>query len=239
MSNNPYSSPQVGLPAAAADAAERSSFIMRTYHHLFGAIFCLVGLEVLAYKTGVMETVGSILLKSSFGWIAALGAFMVVGWLFSKVAHSAESKAAQYGALGGYVVLEALILMPLLWMATTFHNPSVLSSALWATLLGFGGLTAVAFITRADFSFMRSFLMWGGMIALALIGCSLIFGFNLGIIFSIAMVGFAGACILYDTSNVMHHYPTDRHVGASIALFASVALLFWYVLSIVMELAGD
>ena len=53
--------------------------------------------------------------------------------------------------------------------------------------------------------------------------------------FSVAMVAFAGAAILYDTSNVLHHYPEDRAVGAALELFASVALLFWYILRLFMS----
>ena len=67
-----------------------------------------------------------------------------------------------------------------------------------------------------------------------LIASSLIFGFELGTFFSVAMVGLAGASILYDTSNVLHHYPEDRYVGASLELFSSVALMFWYVLRLFM-----
>jgi FtsH-binding integral membrane protein len=48
------------------------------------------------------------------------------------------------------------------------------------------------------------------------------------------MVALAGGAILFDTSNVLHRYPTDRHVAAALALFASVALMFWYVLRIFM-----
>ncbi|MGC4064189.1 MAG: Bax inhibitor-1 family protein [Polyangiaceae bacterium] len=61
------------------------------------------------------------------------------------------------------------------------------------------------------------------------------FGFQLGTFFSVLMVGFAGAAILYDTSAVMRDYPTDRYVGAALQLFASVALMFWYVLRIFMS----
>jgi hypothetical protein len=46
------------------------------------------------------------------------------------------------------------------------------------------------------------------------------------------MVGVAGAAILYDTSAVIHDYPEDRYVAASLQLFASVALMFWYVLQL-------
>ena len=83
-----------------------------------------------------------------------------------------------------------------------------------------------------DFSFLGTILKWAGLVAIVLIICSAIFGFTLGIIFSVAMVGFAGAAILYDASEVIHHYPEDRYVGAALQLFASVALMFWYVLRI-------
>jgi uncharacterized protein len=101
----------------------------------------------------------------------------------------------------------------------------------------FAGLTAVTFITRKDFSFLGSILTIGGFIALGVIVCSVLFGFNLGLFFSVVMVIFASAAILYDTSNVLHHYSTKQHVAASLELFASVALLFWYILQIVMSLS--
>ena len=82
---------------------------------------------------------------------------------------------------------------------------------------------------------MRGMLMWGGVLALVAIVGAVIFGFELGTWFSVAMVGFAGAAILYDTSNVLHHYPEDRYVAAALALFASVALMFWYILRLFMS----
>jgi uncharacterized protein len=77
-----------------------------------------------------------------------------------------------------------------------------------------------------------------GFVALGLILCSIIFGFSLGLFFSFVMVVFASAAILYDTSKVMHHYAPHQYVAASLELFASVALLFWYVLRIVMALSS-
>jgi FtsH-binding integral membrane protein len=106
----------------------------------------------------------------------------------------------------------------------------VISSAALVTFAGFAGLTGIAFMTRKDFSFLRGLLLWGGVGAIVLIIAGAIFGFELGVFFSVAMVVFAGAAILYDTSNVIHHFPQDRYVGAALELFASVALLFWYVL---------
>jgi FtsH-binding integral membrane protein len=81
-----------------------------------------------------------------------------------------------------------------------------------------------------DFSFLRSVLIWAGVCALIAVLAGWIFGFELGTWFSVAMVALAGASILYNTSNVLLHYPEDRYVGAALQLFGSVALMFWYVL---------
>jgi hypothetical protein len=146
-----------------------------------------------------------------------------------RVAHSSASKAAQYAALAGYVVAEAIIFVPLLYLADHVA-PGCIASAAAVTFLGFVGLSLVAFLTRKDFSFLRGVLCWGGVVAMVLIVAGVIFGFELGTFFSVAMVGLAGAAILYDTSNILHHYPQDRYVAAALELFASVALMLWYVL---------
>ena len=147
----------------------------------------------------------------------------------------AKSQVAQYGALGLFIIAEAIIFVPLLWMAENFAKGGVIESAAVATLAGFAALTAVAFITRKDFSFLKGFLLWGVVSAIILMILGAIFGFQLGLFFSMAMVVIAGAAILYDTSNIIHHYPEDRHVAASLELFASVALMFWYVLQLFMS----
>ena len=114
-------------------------------------------------------------------------------------------------------------------------QPGVIDSAAGVTLLGSAGLIAVAMITRKDFSFLRGLLMWGFILALVAIVGGLIFGYNLGTWFSVAMIGFAGAAVLYDTSNILHHYPQDRYVAASMQLFASIAMMFWYILRLFMS----
>jgi hypothetical protein len=140
----------------------------------------------------------------------------------------------QYLALAAFVMAQAIMFVPLLAIAIA-AQPGIVESAAGVTLLGTAGLTAVAFITRKDFSFLRSLLMWGGMLALVGIAASVLFGFAMGTWFSVAMIGFAGAAVLYDTSNILHHYPEDRYVGAALQLFASIALMFWYVLRLFMS----
>jgi len=124
--------------------------------------------------------------------------------------------------------------VPLLYVAETVA-PGAIGSAALVTFLGFVGLSLVAFYTRKDFSFLRGLLFWGGIVAMVLIVGGVIFGFVLGTFFSVAMVGLAGAAILYDTSNILYRYPEDRYVAAALELFASVALMLWYVLRLFMS----
>jgi FtsH-binding integral membrane protein len=223
---------RVGIPVDRRSVSARAEFIARTYNHLMGAIVGFVGVELLLFGSGVAEPIARTLLGGS--WLLVLGAFMIVGWIASGVAARSESLGSQYAALAGYVVAEAVIFVPLLYLADSVA-PGVIQSAAVVTLLAFAGLTAIVFVTRKDFSFLRSLLMFGGVLAVvAIVGASL-FGFALGTWFSVAMVGFAGGAILYDTSNVLHHYPEDRYVAAALSLFASVALLFWYVLQLFMS----
>jgi hypothetical protein len=220
------------VPGLTLDPVEaRARFITRTYNHLFAAIVGFAAIEFALFATGLAPVIARAMLSVS--WLFILGGFMLAGWIASRAAHTAQSLAAQYAALVGFVLIEALIFLPMLVIADRVA-PGAISSAGLVTILGFAGLTAIAFYTRKDFSFLRGLLMWGGIGALLLIVAGALFGFELGMFFSVAMVVFAGAAILYDTSNVIHHFPEDRHVGAALELFASVALMFWYVLRIFM-----
>jgi hypothetical protein len=219
-------------PVSALDTESRSTFIWRTYGHVAAAILGFGAIETYLFDTGLGERMAQSML--GFNWLLILGAFMLVGWLATHVAHSVSSKPLQYLALAGFVVAQAIIFVPLLYIAM-LQQPGIIESAAGVTLMGTAGLTAVAFITRKDFSFLRGMLVWGGILALVAIAASVLFGFEMGTWFSVAMIGFAGAAVLYDTSNIMHHYPEDRYVAASLQLFASIALMFWYVLRLFMS----
>lgn len=220
---------------AQARPNERAEFIKRTYTHLAGAVGAFIVVEFLFFQLGIAQMLASVFLGSRFGWLALLGGFALLGYLASNMAAKADDVNTQYMGLGLYVIGEAIIFAPLLVMAVLYSDASVLPTAAVITLFLFGGLTAVAFTSGTDFSFLGGALKIAGMVALGLIVCSVLFGFSLGLIFSFFMVAFAGAAILYKTSNVMYRYSTTQHVAASLELFAAVMLLFWYVLRIVMS----
>src|SRR5699024_5259149 len=149
-------------------------------------------------------------------------------------ADNVESNQTQLIGLGIYVLAEALIFAPLLTLAA-YINPAIIGAAGITTALLVGGLTFTAFTTKKDFSFMRSFLTMAGFIAFGAIVASIVMGFSLGVWFSAAMVFLCAGFVLYDTSNIILHYPTDRPAGAALHLFASIATMFWYVLRIFMS----
>ena len=211
------------------DLDAREKFIVRTYNHLFGAIVLFAAIEVALFMSGLAPLIARAMLGTS--WLLVLGGFVVVSWLASRAAHQSTSRSTQYLALGGFVLAEAIVFVPLLFLANV-AAPGAIQSAALVTMLGFGGLTGIAFWTRKDFSFLGGILRWAFVVALVLIVAGLIFGLTLGTFFSVAMVALAGGAILYDTSNVLHHFPEDRYVAAALQLFSSVALMFWYVLRI-------
>lgn len=227
--------PQEYTLADQAVAEERASFIVKTYAHLFGAVMALVAIEAVLLQLSLGDRIMELLGTSQFSWLVVLAVFMGVSYLANRWAHSDTSVAMQYAGLGLYVVVQAIVLLPLLYQAKNFSSPDVIPTAAIITLCAFTGLTAIVVATRKNFSFLGPFLGVAGFAALGLIVCSILFGFDLGIVFTAAMIVFACGYILYDTSNVLHEYRIGQHVAASLALFASVVLLFWYILRLVMS----
>ncbi|HEX4477189.1 MAG TPA: Bax inhibitor-1 family protein [Polyangiaceae bacterium] len=234
------SQPVWGVQGYGRDASSlvdrRSRFIVRTYNHLFGAIVAFIAIEFALFTSGAAAAIARVTLSGN--WLLVLVPFMLVSYLASRFAYSSPSRGAQYAGLAAYVVAEALIFVPILFIAERVA-PGAIQSAGIVTMLGFAGLTGVAFVTKKDFSFLRGVVLYGSIVAIIAVVAGAIFGFQLGTFFSVAMVGLAGAAILYDTSNVLHRFPEDRYVAAALQLFASVALMFWYVLRIVMSLSNS
>jgi FtsH-binding integral membrane protein len=222
----------VAMPVARLGVDARAGFLVKTYLHLYAAIVAFTLIEAFLFATGLARVIAVAMLGTS--WLLVLGGFVIVSWIASHVAHRTESLFAQYMALSLYVVAEAIVFVPMLFVAE-YYAPGAIGSAALLTLVGFGLLTAMVFWTRQDLSFLGGMLRWAFGVALMLIVAATVFGFSLGSLFSVAMVGLAGAAILHDTSKVLHHYPEDRYVGASMELFASVALMFWYVLRLFLS----
>lgn len=240
MSQNPYQSTHAGYATTMADMASvdaRATFIKKTYLHLLGAVLACVAIDAVIL-TVFHDQLGPLVNVLFSGWntLIFFGAFMGVSYIADRWAHSGVSRQMQYTGLIVYVIAEALFLVPMLYFAQEFGAEGAIQSAGIVTAIVFGGLTLTVLFTKADFSFLRWGLTAGAFIAFGLIAASVLMGgVTLGLWFSAAMVVFACGIILYTTSNVLHRYNTDQYVAASLALFSSVALLFWYVLQIFMS----
>jgi hypothetical protein len=223
----PYAAP---VQEHAADVRVR--FMRRVYGHLAGAVAAFVLIEFFLFSTGLAYAIAEVVFGTS--WLLILGGFILVSWLSSSVAHRATSPGAQYAAYTALIVAESLLFAPLLVIAS-LQAPGVIADAALLSILGFAGLSVVALTSSRDFSALGALLKWGAIVALLAIVGAVLFGFELGTWFSVAMIAYAGAAILYDTSKVLRSYPPDREVAASMQLFASLALLFWYVLRLLSD----
>lgn len=243
---------------ATAGVSDRVTFLRKTYAHLGFALLAWAALTLGMMKFATTNSLkfSSWAFTGRFNWFLIMGLFMLVGWGAERMARSESSRGIQYGGLALAVVAEAVLLQPLLWMLVIKFggarevfsagiNGQLIMSAKASTILGqaalltgaiFGGLTAVVFLTKKDFSFMRGALTVASFGFLGLIAASLLFGFQMGMLFTMFGILLMAGYILYQTSAVMKDFPPSHYVAASLMLFSTVATLFWYVLQLLMRL---
>lgn len=218
-----------------ASGIERAEFYRKTYLHVALAILAFVGVESILMSLFPAETVLPFFFSNKFTWLFIIGLFWLGSMLSDRLAFH-PSVQQQYLGLGLYVLLEAVIFLPMLHIAWAYSGGgAMILQAAGITGFMFLGLTAVVFITKADFSFLRTVLVIGGFVSLGVIVMGAIFGWNLGLWFSTGMVILAVTSIMYQTHQLRNNYATDQYVGAALKLFASVMLLFWYILRILMS----
>jgi len=231
MNQNAYDS---YVAAADASPAERGLFIRRTYTHLAGAVFAFAVLEALLLQMPFAVPLTKLMMGSNVSWMIVLFIFMGITWMANSMAVG-QNRGNQYVGLGLYVVAYAFLFVPLLTIVRLTGQSNIIPMAGMVTAGLFLGLTSVVMLSKVDFSFLGGIIAIGFWVALGTIVASMIFGFSLGVFFSGAMALMAGAVILYQTSGVFKTYPTDQYVGASVALFGAVAMLFWYIIQLFMS----
>ncbi len=230
-----HQSGQAKIILAQATDQERVEFYKKTYGHVAGGVLTFVIFEYFLFQSRtIVEFMFSMAEGSS--WLIMLIGFMLVTSYAESTAMRTTNKNVQYMAYALYIFAEALIFMPLIYIAIAYTESfDILKQAAVVTLSLFTGLSAIVFLTKKDFSFLRSALTIGFFIAMGLIVGGLLFGFNLGLWFSVGMCALAGGAILYQTSNLIHKYGTEDYIPAALGLFASLMLLFWYILQIFMS----
>ncbi|MCX7547018.1 Bax inhibitor-1 family protein [Xanthomarina sp. F1114] len=220
----------------ALSETDRVAFYKNTYAHVAGGVLVFILFEYLLLQSDTIVNF-ALSMTEGYRWLIMLGGFMFITNYAEKMTMKSPDKNKQYLAFGLYILAEAFIFVPLIYIAAYYMDsgPEILNQAAIVTLALFTGLSAVVFVTKKDFSFLRTGLTIGFFIAIGLIIAGTLFGFNLGLWFSVGMCLLAGGSILYQTSNMVNKYTTDDYIPAALGLFASLMLLFWYVLSIFMS----
>lgn len=212
----------------------RVAFYRKTYMHLTLSVLLFILVEMIFFQIEPLINF-ALSLTQGWTWLLLLGGFMFATNYAEKMALETQDKTKQYLALLLFVVAEAFIFIPLLYIAIFYIGDGGLHTISQAGIMTgalFIGLSAVTLMTKKDFSFLRSGLAIAGFIAIGLIVAGTLFGFNLGLWFSVGMIALASGSILYQTSNMVHKYQEDQYVAASLGLFGALMLLFWYILSI-------
>lgn len=221
---------------SAVSAENRVAFYKKTYAHVAAGVLVFILFEYLFLKSEAIVSF-ALSLTQGYKWLIMLGGFMFITNYAESIALRSQDKTKQYLAFGLYIIAEAFIFVPLLYIAIYMMDAGMdlINQAAIVTLSLFTGLSAVVLITKKDFSFLQSALTIGFFIALGLIVGGMLFGFNLGLWFSVGMCVLAGGSILYQTSNLVHKYAENEYIPAALGLFASLMLLFWYVIQIFLS----
>lgn len=233
---------------AEAAPAERAAFYRRAYltvaaaFAVFGALlwasFVLpMGEGPLAWHYA--KAIGSIYdVMGGWATLVMIGVF----WLGTSVAQSAvyarASRPVQLLGFLGYILLQVALFIPLIWMVLvkTQGSPGeILYPACAVTGALVVGLTVAAFVTQADFSFLRTVLVIGTFGALGVVAVAAIMGTALGIWFSLAMIALMATAVLYQTWQVRTQFATDQHLEAGFALFAAFVTLLFYVIRLFLQ----
>ncbi|CAH8284686.1 hypothetical protein EV196_101229 [Mariniflexile fucanivorans] len=224
------------LMVSQLSEVDKVAFYKKTYSHVAGGVLVFILFEYLLLQSDAIVNF-ALSMTQGWRWLIMLGGFMFITNYAERMTLKTPDKNKQYLAYGIYILAEAFIFVPLIYIAAFYMDsgPEILNQAAIVTLALFTGLSAIVFVTKKDFSFLKAGLTVGFFIALGLILAGTLFGFNLGLWFSVAMCVLAAGSILYQTSNLVNKYSDDQYIPAALGLFASLMLLFWYVLSIFMS----
>ncbi len=227
-------------PTAAINAPEtdRASFMAKVYQHVGLALAAFIGFEIVLFVTGIAEAMREFFINNGgFTWLLLLGAFMFIQGFAAKASTNLADPGKQYMGLFVAAFGQALIFAPFLSLVFLEQGGgNTVAQAAVVTLVSFALLTAIGLFTRKDLSFLRPIVMWGfGLALIAIVLSAFIGGIQLGVWFSLAMIGLSGAAILYKTQEILRTYPIGAHVPAAVALFSSLMTMFWYVLRLFMS----
>ena len=236
-----YEGAYAGTAVADESVDVRLSFVKRVYGWMFAALLvCTLGAAISIQSGMVMS-----LLRMGIGGIIVLTlAWWGTGYLAIKVRHKPTVNIiayAVYALMTGFVLSGIIYVAMAMGESNTGSSGTYIYQALGLTLVSFGGISAYAYFTKRDFSFMRGMLTVGFVVVLGLVISSLFIDYStpLQIAISGAVVLLFAGYTLYDTQRIFREYPKSEHLAASIQLFGNVVMMFMYILRMILLLARD
>lgn len=227
------------VPVAMISAEKRATFLKRIYGHVALAFLGFILIEAFLFVSGIADYLFSLMTSSQFVMLGIVFGFMFAAGAVEKWAHKATNKSTQYFALGLYALMEAIFFIPIISIAfLNLGSNAIMDLLVPAGMFSvglFAGLVATAFLTGKDFSFLKTGLVIGFGVAIALIIFSTLFGMDLGAWFSVAMILLMAGAILFQTSKILKTYHEEQYVMAAVSVFASFMTLLFYVLRLFMS----
>lgn len=207
-----------------------------TYNAPFHKLLRMFTLSILVSFIG--SFVGMFVPPALFLPLIVVELIMLVAAFFVR----RKGKAIGYGFVYSFCLISGITIFPSIAYYTSIGGPSLVTTAFLLTGLIFAGLTAYAYYSKRDFSFLGGFLTVG---ILVLIGFSLIglfaggFGGTLGLmIAAFGVIVFSGF-ILYDISQYKHGLPDEAIPLAVLSLYLNFINLFLYLLRLLGILSSD
>lgn len=203
--------------AAEASVSERIGFIRKVYALFFMATLFAIGGVALGFIFPPL-----MMAVASSPWISLL---VLLGGVMGAQAVRLVP-GVNLLALFGFTTLTGVIISPLMFIVGR-DNPASIVQAGVLTVGIFGGLTAYAFISKRDFSFLRG-MVTVGLIVIVLAAllniffASSAFGFAIAVASLLLFSGF----VLYDTSNIIRRYPTNEYVAGALSLYLDAFNIF-------------
>jgi FtsH-binding integral membrane protein len=216
--------------AAQASVAERMSFIRKVYALFFAATLFGIGGVALGLSFTPLRVFA---FEHPFIMFFA----MIGGVLGAQAVR--HVRGLNLFALFAFTMLTGAIISPLIYIIGQINPGSILTAGV-LTVGIFGGLTAYVFISKRDFSFMRGMLTVG-LIVVILAGLLSMFLASgaLGFAVSAAALLLFSGFVLYDTSNIIRHYPTNEYVSAALSLYLDAFNIFLALLRLLNSGSRD
>lgn len=207
-----------------------------TYNAPFHKLLRMFTLSILVSFVG--SFVGMFIPPALFIPLVIIELVMIVAAFFIR----RKGKGIGYGFVYTFCLISGITVFPSIAYYSSIGGAGLVPAAFLVTGLIFAGLTAYAYWSKRDFSFLGSFLTVG---ILVLIGFSLIglftggFGGTLGLMIAAFGVLVFSGYILYDISQYKHGLADADIPLAVLNLYLDFINLFLYLLRLFGILSSD